>query len=198
MFVYEKKLQYPVKIKNTNPQLAALIISQYGGPDGELGASLRYLSQRYSMPYAELKGLLTDIGTEELGHLEMIGTIVHQLTRNLTEEQIRSAGFAPYFLDHTTSVYPTAASGSPWNAAGIGVKGDVIADLTEDLAAEQKARVTYDNILRMSNDPDVNDAIKFLRAREIVHFQRFGEGLRLAKDKLDEKNVYYLNPSFDK
>ena len=198
MFVYEKKLQYPVKIKNTNPQLAALIISQYGGPDGELGASLRYLSQRYSMPYAELKGLLTDIGTEELGHLVMIGTIVHQLTRNLTEEQIRSAGFAPYFLDHTTSVYPTAASGSPWNAAGIGVKGDVIADLTEDLAAEQKARVTYDNILRMSDDPDVNDAIKFLRAREIVHFQRFGEGLRLAKDKLDEKNVYYLNPAFDK
>ena len=198
MFVYEKKLQYPVKIKNTNPQLAALIISQYGGPDGELGASLRYLSQRYSMPYAELKGLLTDIGTEELGHLEVIGTIVHQLTRNLTEEQIRSAGFAPYFLDHTTSVYPTAASGSPWNAAGIGVKGDVIADLTEDLAAEQKARVTYDNILRMSDDPDVNDAIKFLRAREIVHFQRFGEGLRLAKDKLDEKNVYYLNPAFDK
>lgn len=198
MFVYEKKLQYPVKIKNTNPQLAALIISQYGGPDGELGASLRYLSQRYSMPYAELKGLLTDIGTEELGHLEMIGTIVHQLTRNLTEEQIRSAGFAPYFLDHTTSVYPTAASGSPWNAAGIGVKGDVIADLTEDLAAEQKARVTYDNILRMSDDPDVNDAIKFLRAREVVHFQRFGEGLRLAKDKLDEKNVYYLNPAFDK
>ena len=198
MFVYEKKLQYPIKIKNTNPQLAALIISQYGGPDGELGASLRYLSQRYSMPYAELKGLLTDIGTEELGHLEMIGTIVHQLTRNLTEEQIRSAGFAPYFLDHTTSVYPTAASSSPWNAAGIGVKGDVIADLTEDLAAEQKARVTYDNILRMSDDPDVNDAIKFLRAREVVHFQRFGEGLRLAKDKLDEKNVYYLNPAFDK
>ena len=198
MFVYEKKLQYPVKIKNTNPQLAALIISQYGGPDGELGASLRYLSQRYSMPYAELKGLLTDIGTEELGHLEMIGTIVHQLTRNLTEEQIRSAGFAPYFLDHTTGVYPTAASGSPWNAAGIGVKGDVIADLTEDLAAEQKARVTYDNILRMSDDPDVNDAIKFLRAREIVHFQRFGEGLRLAKDRMDEKNVYYVNPSFDR
>lgn len=198
MFVYEKKLQYPVKIKNTNPQLAALIISQYGGPDGELGASLRYLSQRYSMPWAELKGLLTDIGTEELGHLEMIGTIVHQLTRNLTEEQIRSGGFAPYFLDHTAGIYPTAASGSPWNAAGMAVKGDVIADLTEDLAAEQKARVTYDNILRMSDDPDVNDAIKFLRAREVVHFQRFGEGLRLAKDKMDEKNVYYLNPSFDK
>ena len=198
MFVYEKKLQYPVRIKNTNPKLAALIISQYGGPDGELGASLRYLSQRYSMPYPELEALLTDIGTEELGHLEMIGTIVHQLTRNLTEDQIKEAGFAPYFVDHTAGVYPTAASGSPWNAAGMAVKGDVIADLTEDLAAEQKARVTYDNILRLSDDPDVSDAIKFLRAREIVHFQRFGEGLRLAKDKMDEKNVYYLNPAFDR
>ena len=198
MFVYEKKLQYPVRIKQTNPKLAALIISQYGGPDGELGASLRYLSQRFSMPYPELKGLLTDIGTEELGHLEMVGTIVHQLTRNLTEEQIRTAGFDAYFVDHTAGVYPTAASGFPWSAAGIGVKGDVICDLTEDLAAEQKARVTYDNILRLSDDPDVNDVIKFLRAREIVHFQRFGEGLRLAKDRMGEKNVYYMNPSFDK
>ena len=150
------------------------------------------------MPYPELKGLLTDIGTEELGHLEMIGTIVHQLTRNLTEEQIKTAGFDAYFVDHTAGVYPTAASGSPWNAAGMAAKGDLIADLTEDLAAEQKARVTYDNILRMSDDPDVSDVIKFLREREVVHFQRFGEGLRLAKDKLDEKNVYYLNPSFDK
>ena len=150
------------------------------------------------MPYPELKALLTDIGTEELGHLEMIGTIVHQLTRNLTEDQIKEAGFAPYFVDHTAGIYPTAASGSPWNAAGMAVTGDVIADLTEDLAAEQKARVTYDNILRLSDDPDVSDAIKFLRAREIVHFQRFGEGLRLAKDKMDEKNVYYLNPAFDR
>lgn len=198
MFSYQKTLQYPVRIKNTNPKLAAQIITQYGGPDGELGASLRYLSQRYSMPYPELKGLLTDIGTEELGHLEMIGTIVHQLTRNLTEEQIKTAGFDAYFVDHTAGVYPTAASGSPWNAAGMAAKGDLIADLTEDLAAEQKARVTYDNILRMSDDPDVSDVIKFLREREVVHFQRFGEGLRLAKDKLDEKNVYYLNPSFDK
>ena len=198
MFIYEKKLQYPVKIKNTNPRLASLIISQYGGPEGELGASLRYLSQRFSMPYPELKGLLTDIGTEELGHLEMIGAIVHQLTRNLTEDQIRSAGFDAYFVDHTAGIYPTAASGSPWNAAGIGVKGDLIADLTEDLAAEQKARVTYDNILRLSDDPDVNDVIKFLREREIVHFQRFGEGLRLAKDKMDAKNLYFVNPSFDR
>ena len=147
----------------------------YGGPDGELGASLRYLSQRYSMPYPELKGLLTDIGTEELGHLEMVGTIVHQLTRNLSEEQIRTAGFDAYFVDHTAGVYPTAASGFPWSAASIQVTGDMIADLTEDLAAEQKARLTYDNILRLSDDPDVNDAIRFLREREIVHFQRFGD-----------------------
>lgn len=198
MFVYEKKLQYPVKIKNTNPKLAAVIISQYGGPDGELGASLRYLSQRYSMPYPELKGLLTDIGVEELGHLEMVGAIVHQLTRDLTEEQIKTAGFDSYFVDHTAGVYPQFASGTPWNAATMQVKGDLIADLTEDLAAEQKARVTYDNILRLSDDPDVNDVIKFLRAREIVHFQRFGEGLRLAKDRMNEKNFYFINPSFDK
>lgn len=150
------------------------------------------------MPYAELKGLLTDIGTEELGHLEMIGAIVHQLTRNLSEKDIKTAGFDAYFVDHTTGVYPAAASGFPWNAASIAVTGDVIADLTEDLSAEQKARVTYDNILRLSDDPDVNDVIKFLRAREVVHFQRFGEGLRLAREKMDQKNVYFTNPAFDK
>ena len=201
MFIYEKKLQYPVKIANCNPKLASFIISQYGGPDGELGASLRYLSQRYSMPYPELKGLLTDIGTEELGHLEMVGTIVHQLTRNLTVDQIKEAregGFAPYFVDHTTGVYPTAASGFPWNAASMAVKGDVICDLSEDMAAEQKARVTYDNILRMSDDPDVNNVIRFLREREVVHFQRFGEAVRLAKEKMDQKNIYFTNPAFDK
>ena len=197
MFAYDKKLQYPVKIANTNPRLAAIIISQYGGPDGELGASLRYLSQRYSMPFDELKGLLTDIGTEELGHLEMIGAIVHQLTRNLNDNQIKDAGFAPYFVDHTAGVYPTAASGSPWNAASMAVKGDPMADLVEDLAAEQKARVTYDNILRLSDDPDVNDAIKFLREREIVHFQRFGEAVQLLREKLNQKNVYYMNPAMD-
>lgn len=198
MFAYEKKLQYPVRIKNPNPALASYIISQYGGPDGELGASLRYLSQRFSMPYPELQGLLTDIGTEELGHLEMIGAIVHQLTRNLTEEQIKAGGFAPYFIDHTTGVYPTAASGFPFSAAALAVKGDIIADLTEDLAAEQKARVTYDNILRMSDDPDVSNAIRFLRAREIVHFQRFGEAIQLAKEKMNQKNIYYTNPAFDR
>ena len=197
MFVYDKKLQYPVKIANTNPRLAAIIISQYGGPVGELGASLRYLSQRCSMPFDELKGLLTDIGSEELGHLEMIGAIVHQLTRNLNDNQIKDAGFAPYFVDHTVGVYPTAASGSPWNAASMAVKGDPMADLTEDLAAEQKARVTYDNILRLSDDPDVNDAIKFLREREIVHFQRFGEAVQLLREKLNQKNVYYMNPAMD-
>ena len=197
MFVYEKKLQYPVRIANPNPKLAAFIISQYGGPDGELGASLRYLSQRYTMPYPELKALLTDIGVEELGHLEMVGTIVHQLTRSMTEQEVKDAGYEAYFVDHTAGVYPTAASGSSGNAASMAVKGDLIADLTEDLAAEQKARVTYDNILRLSDDPDVNDVIKFLRAREIVHFQRFGEGLRLAKEKMDQKNLYFVNPSFD-
>lgn len=198
MFVYEKKLQYPVKITNPNPKYAQIIISQYGGPDGELGASLRYLSQRYSMPFPELKGLLTDIGTEELGHLEMIGAIVYQLTRNLSPEEIKRSGFDTYFVDHTTGVYPTAASGFPWSAAGMQSKGDLIADLTEDMAAEQKARVTYDNILRLVDDPDVREPIKFLREREIVHFQRFGEGLRLATDKMDCKNFYAFNPSFDK
>lgn len=198
MFVYEKKLQYPVKIARPNPKLAGIIISQYGGPDGELGASLRYLSQRYSMPYAELKGLLTDIGTEELGHLEMVGTIVHQLTKNLTPEQQRADGFAAYFVDHTAGVYPQFASGTPWTAATMQVKGDPITDLTEDLAAEQKARTTYDNILRLSDDPDVNDVIKFLREREVVHFQRFGEAIQKLREKLNEKNVYYLNPAIDR
>lgn len=198
MFSYEKKLQYPVKIKTPNPKLASFIISQYGGPDGELGASLRYLSQRYAMPYAELKGLLTDIGTEELGHLEMIGAIVHQLTRNISDTDARIAEFAPYFVDHTTGVYPTAASGFPWSAASMAVKGDVIADLTEDMAAEQKARVTYDNILRLCDDPDVTDVIRFLREREVVHFQRFGEAVRLAKEKMDQKNIYFTNPFTDK
>ena len=198
MFVYEKKLQYPVKIKNPNPQLAKIIISQYGGPDGELGASLRYLSQRFTMPYPELKGLLTDIGTEELGHLEMVGTIVHQLTRNLSMEQIKKAGFDAYFVDHTAGVYPQFASGTPWTAATMQVKGDVITDLMEDMGAEQRARTTYDNILRLSDDPDVNDVIRFLRQREIVHFQRFGEALGKVQDRLNSKNFYAMNPAFDR
>ena len=171
MWTYEKKLQYPVKIANPNPKYAQIIISQYGGPDGELGASLRYLSQRYSMPYAELKGLLTDIGTEELAHLEMIGAIVHQLTRSLSDEEIKKSGFDTYFVDHTAGVYPASAAGVPYTAAYMQSKGDMITDLHEDLAAEQKARTTYDNILRLVDDPDVRDPIKFLREREIVHYQ---------------------------
>ena len=185
MFIYDKKLQYPVKIDKPNPRLASIIISQYGGPDGELGASLRYLSQRYSMPFDELKGLLTDIGVEELGHLEMVGALIHQLTRNLKDSQIQDSAFAPYFVDHGIGVYPTSAAGFPWSAASMQVKGDPIADLSEDLAAEQKARVTYDNILRLSDDPDVNNVIKFLRQRELVHFQRFGEAMQLLNPALD-------------
>ena len=197
MFAYDKKLQYPVRIQNPNPALAKIILTQYGGPDGELGASLRYLSQRYSMPFDELRGLLTDIGTEELGHLEMIGAIVHQLTRNLKDEQLKDPAFAPYFVDHSAGVSPAAAVGTPWSAATMQVTGDPLTDLTEDLAAEQKARTTYDNILRISDDPDVNDVIRFLREREIVHFQRFGEAIQLLRDKLNQKNVYYMNPALD-
>ena len=198
MWTYEKKLQYPVKIKRPNPALAKFIISQYGGPHGEIGASLRYLSQRTSMPNRQVAGILNDVGTEELSHLEMVQTIVHQLTKDMTIEQIKEAGMESYFVDHTAGVYPQFASGMPFTAATFSVTGDAIADLQEDLAAEQKARLTYDNILRMADDPDVIDPIRFLRAREIVHFQRFGEGLRIMQDELDKKNFYAINPSFDK
>lgn len=195
MWNYEKTLQYPVKIKNPNPQMAKIITSQFGGPDGELGASMRYLSQRYSMPYDDVKGMLNDIGTEELGHMEMVGAIVHQLTRCLSEEEIKKSGFDAYFVDHGIGVFPQFASGTPWTAATIGVKGDIIADLVEDMAAEQKARVTYDNILTLADDPDVKDVIRFLREREIVHFQRFGEALSRTQQRLDSKNFYAFNPS---
>ncbi len=263
MWIYERKLQYPVKIRRPNPSLAKIIVSQLGGPDGELGAATRYLNQRYSMPYKEISGILTDVGTEELAHQEMIGAILHQLTRELTPEEIKKSGFDAYFVDHTAGVYPAAASGFPWNAASMQVKGmltdigteelghlemvgalvhqltrdltpeeikkhgfdayfvdhtvgvypqaaagvpwdgltinvtgDVIADLTEDMAAEQKARAVYDNILRLSDDPDVNNVIRFLRQREVVHYQRFGEALNTVQEKLDQSNVYYMNPAF--
>ena len=198
MWNYEKRLQFPVNIKEPNAKLAQVIISQYGGPDGEMGASMRYLSQRYSMPYREVAGVLTDIGTEELAHLEIVATIVHQLTRNLSMEEIENSGFANYYVDHTVGVWPQAASGFPFTSAQFQVAGDVITDLTEDMAAEQKARTTYDNILRLVKDSDVYEPIKFLRAREVVHFQRFGEALRIAQDKLDSKNFYAFNPGFDK
>ena len=198
MFVYEKKLQYPIRIKNPNPALAKVIVSQLGGPDGELAASIRYLNQRFSIPYSDVRGLLTDIGVEELSHMEMVGTILYQLTRDMKIDQIKKAGYDVYFVDHTAGVYPQFASGTPWTAATIGIKGDPITDLTEDMGAEQKARTTYDNILRLSDDPDVNDVIRFLREREVVHFQRFGEALGNVTDKLNSKNYYVMNPAFDR
>ena len=197
MWRYEKRLQYPVNIRQTNPKAAQFIVSQYGGPDGELGASMRYLSQRYAMPYDEAKAALTDIGTEELAHLEMIAAIIHQLTRNLTPKEIQDSGFGPYYIDHTTGIWPQAAGGIPFNACEFQSKGDPITDLFEALAAEQKARTTYDNILRVIKDPEICDPIRFLREREIVHFQRFGEVLRSVQDRLDSRNFYALNPAFD-
>jgi len=199
MWNYEKRLQYPVNIQTTNPQLAQVIISQFGGPDGELAASMRYLSQKYAMTNPKVAGLLNDIGTEELAHLEIIGAIVHQLTRNLSVEEIKKSGFDKYYVDHTLGLWPQAAGGVPFTATFFQSKGDPITDLVEDMGAEQKARTTYDNILRLVKDePDVYEAIKFLRAREMVHYQRFGESLRMIQDNLDSKNFYAFNPAFDK
>lgn len=197
MWNYEKRLQYPVRITRCNPKIAQIIMSQYGGPDGEMGASMRYLSQRYSMTDRRVSGLLTDIGTEELGHLEIVAAIVHQLTRNLSPEEIKASGFDKYYVDHTLGIWPMAAGGVPFNSCEFQVKGDTITDLTEDMAAEQKARSTYDNILRLISDPEVCDPIRFLRQREINHFQRFGEALRLTQDSLNFKNFYAFNPQID-
>jgi len=198
MWTYEKRLQFPVKITKPCPKTASLIISQFGGPDGELAASMRYLSQRYSMPCKEAAGLLTDIGTEELGHLEIICAMIYQLTKNLTAEQAKTAGFDVYYVDHTAALWPQAAGGVPFNACEFQSKGDAITDLFEDLAAEQKARTTYDNLIRIIDDPEVVEPLRFLRTREIVHFQRFGEALEKNKMTLDSKNFYYFNPEFDK
>ncbi|MEE0773316.1 MAG: manganese catalase family protein [Anaerovoracaceae bacterium] len=197
MWIYEKRLEYPVNIKNPNPAIAKFIITQIGGPDGELGASQRYLTQRYAMPYREAAATLTDIATEELAHLEMVSAIVHQLTRNMTIQQIKDAGFETYFVDHTAGIYPQAAAGFPFDALAFASKGDPITDLMEDMSAEQKARTTYDNILRMVDDPDVIEPIRYLRQREISHFQRFGETLRIVQDNLNSKNYYAINPAFD-
>lgn len=199
MWIYQKSLQFPVKIKNPNPALAKFIVSILGGADGELGASTRYLSQRFSMPYREVVGILTDVGTEELAHQEICGSILYQLTRCMTPEQIKESGFDTYFVDHTAGVYPQGASGMPFSAAALQSKGDIFTDLNEDLAAEMKARTTYDNVLRLVDDPDVREPIKFLRAREIVHYQRFAEALGIAQEKAECKTNFYLtNPSFDK
>ena len=197
MWTYSKKLEYPVKIARPDAAAAKVIISQLGGPDGEMGAATRYLSQRYTAPWGQVKAGLTDIGTEELAHIEIVSAILYQLTKGLTVEQIKEGGMEAYFVDHTTGIYPQAASGMPFSTATLQSTGDIICDLPEDLAAEQKARVTYDNILRLVDDPDVRDPIKFLREREIVHFQRFGEMLRIAQEQLDSKNFYAFNPEFD-
>ena len=197
MWIYEKRLQFPVNIKETNAQLAQAIISQYGGPDGEMGASMRYLSQRYAMPDNKVKAILTDIGTEELGHLEIVATIIYQLTCRLSIEEIKASGFDKYYIDHTLGIWPQAAGGIPFNACEFQSKGDPITDLFEDMAAEQKARTTYDNLLRLIDDPDVREPLKFLREREVVHFQRFGDALRVVQDNLDAKNYYAYNPSID-
>ena len=198
MWIYQKKLEYPIKITRPNARTAKIIMTQYGGPDGELGASLRYLSQRFAMPYKNVIGVLTDIGTEELAHLEMICAIVYQLTRDLSNEEIKAQGFEDYFVDHTTGIWPAAATGVPFSSSSFQSKGDPITDLSENMAAEQKARTTYDNILRLVDDPEVRDPIKFLREREIVHYQRFGEALREVQENLDSRNFYAFNPAFDK
>ena len=198
MWLYEKKLQFPVNIKKPDPRMAKLIITQYGGADGELAASLRYLSQRFSMPNGETRATLNDIGSEELAHLEMIGTMCHQLLQGADCEMLKKSGFDTDYVEHGVGVYPQNAAGVPFNAAYIQSKGDPVTDLIEDLAAEQKARTTYDNILRLVKDPEVCDPIRFLRQREIVHYQRFGENLRIVQEHLDSKNFYAFNPEFDK
>lgn len=194
MWTYNKVLEYPVNIKNPNPRLAKFIISQYGGPDGELAASLRYLSQRFAMPDQKSKAILNDIGTEELAHLEMVGSIVHQLTDGVCPEELEKVGLGAYYTDHGVDVYPQSAAGVPFSASVLACKGDPIANLQEDLAAEQKARATYEKLIDLcKDDPDVLDPLRFLRQREIVHFQRFGEALRGVQDKLAEKKFYMNN-----
>ena len=198
MWNYEKRLEYPVNITTPNPKIAQIIMSQYGGPDGEMGASMRYLSQRFTAPNRIVAGVLNDVGTEELAHLEMVSTIVHQLTCDLSLEEIKNSGFANYYVDHTAGIWPQAAGGIPFNACEFQSKGDAITDLVEDLAAEQKARSTYDNLIRLTDDADVLEPLRFLRQREIVHFQRFGEALSLVQQRLDFNNFYAFNPEFDK
>ena len=198
MWIYERQLQYPVKIKNPNPLYAKIVAAQLGGPHGELGAAMRYLNQRYSTKNRKVVGILTDICTEELGQMEMISALMHQLTRTMSQEEIIKAGFEGYFINHTAGVYPADTSGVPFDTKYIASNGDALADIHEDLAAEQKARLAYDNILRLVDDPDVCDVIKFLRERELVHYQRFGDALRLTQDDLDSQNFYGWNPDFDR
>lgn len=197
MWIYEKKLQFPVNIKKPDAKAAKIIISQLGGPDGEMAAALRYLSQRYTMPWPQMKALLTDIGTEELAHVEIISAILYQLTKGVSIDELKDAGMDTYFVDHTIGIYPQSAAGVPFTVQYFQSKGDPITDLTENMAAEQKARTTYDNILRLVDNEDVKKVIRFLREREIVHYQRFAEGLEFVKAKLNEENYYKNNPEFD-
>lgn len=190
MWIYQKTLQRPINIKNPDPRMAGLIITQYGGPDGEIGASLRYLSQRFAMPIECAKAALNDIGTEELGHLEMVGTMVRQLLKNASLKQIEESGASGYFVEHGRGVYPINTAGVPLNAVAFQSKDDVVANLHEDLAAEQKARSVYENLLKMADDPDVIEPLKFLRQREVVHFQRFGEVLDKVNCMYNQKKYY--------
>ena len=193
MWTYTKKLQCPVNISKPNPALARLIITQYGGPDGELGASLRYLSQRFTIPTPKAAAALTDVGTEELAHMEIVGSMVYQLTRDCEEKEIRDSGFDAFYVEHGFGVYPQSAGGMPANAVAIQSKGDPIADLYENLAAEQKARVTYEYLLNMIDNPEVSAPLQFLREREIVHFQRFGEALNYVREHMEKRNIFYMN-----
>lgn len=190
MWIYEKKLEYPVKIKNPNPKMAKYIITQYGGPDGELAASLRYLSQRFSMVTPQARATLNDVGTEELAHLEIVGSIVRQLIEGASIDEIKAADLGTYYSDHDRAIYPISAAGNPFTAAYIQSKGDPVTDLHENMAAEQKARSTYEWLINLADDPDVIDPLKFLREREVVHFQRFGEALRIVQDYLDSPKLF--------
>lgn len=192
MWIYEKKLQFPVKITQPDARLAKIMIEQYGGADGELGAVLRYLSQKFTMVTPEAKATLNDIATEELAHLEMMGTIVHQLTQGLTKDDIIAAGLDPYYVNHGLGVYPSSAAGVPFTAAYLQSKGDPITDLYEDMAAEQKARSTYEYLIDLTDDPAVLAPLRFLREREIVHFQRFGESLEIARDHLNQHHYFFM------
>ena len=195
MWIYEKKLQFPVKITQPDARMAKVIIEQYGGADGELGATLRYLSQKFTMVTPEAKATLNDISTEEMAHLEMIGTMVHQLTQGLTKDDIIAAGLDPYYVSHGLGVYPSSAAGMPFTAAYLQSKGDPITDLYEDMAAEQKARSTYEYLIDLAEDPAVLAPLRFLREREIVHFQRFGEALDIARDYLNQQHYFFMQKS---
>ena len=195
MWIYEKKLEFPIHIKNPDARLAKIMIEQYGGGDGEIGAALRYLSQKFTMVTPQAQAALNDIATEELAHVEMMGTIVHQLTQGLTKEQLIQSGLDTYYVNHGFGLFPSAASGVPFSASVLQSKGDPVTDLYEDMAAEQKARSTYEYLIDLTDDPDVLAPLRFLREREIVHFQRFGEALDIVRHHLNSKHYFDFRKS---